>query len=79
MNGLKLAIKIVFLTARQLIKDEGLLCGGSSGASMWAAIQMVKKYNLDSSKRIVVILLDSVRNYVNKFIVDEWIEEKNLL
>ena len=75
----KTSDKNSFLTARQLIKDEGLLCGGSSGASMWAAIQMAKKYNLDSSKRIVVILPDSVRNYVNKFIVDEWMEEKNLL
>lgn len=75
----KTSDKDSFLTARQLIKDEGLLCGGSSGASMWAAIQMAKKYNLDSSKRIVVILPDSVRNYVNKFIVDEWMEQKDLL
>ena len=75
----KTSDKDSFLTARKLIKEEGLLCGGSSGASMWAAIQMAKKYNLDSSKRIVVILPDSIRNYVNKFIVDEWMEEKNLL
>lgn len=67
-----------FFMARKLISNEGLLCGGSSGASMWAAIQVAKRYNMEN-KRIVVILPDSVRNYVNKFIVDEWMEEKNLV
>ena len=75
----KTSDKDSFLMAKKLICKEGLLCGGSCGASMWAAIQMAKKYNLDKNKRIVVILPDSVRNYVNKFIVDEWMEEKNLL
>lgn len=68
-----------FFMARKLIRNEGLLCGGSSGASMWAAIEIAKKYNLDESKRVVVILPDSIRNYVNKFIVDDWLKDKNLL
>ena len=29
-----------FLTARQLIRQEGLLVGGSSGAAVWAAMQV---------------------------------------
>ena len=74
----KTSDKESFSMARKLISNEGLLCGGSSGASMWAAIQVAKRYNMEN-KRIVVILPDSVRNYVNKFIVDEWMEEKNLI
>ncbi len=31
-----------FIMARQLIREEGLLCGGSSGGSMHAAIKACK-------------------------------------
>ena len=59
-----------FLMARQLICDEGLLCGGSSGAAMLAAIQAAK--DLRSDQRCAVILPDSVRNYMTKFLSDDW-------
>lgn len=59
-----------FETARRLIRDEGILCGGSSGSAMWAALQVAK--TAPASTRIVVILPDSIRNYLSKFISDEW-------
>ncbi|MBI4821476.1 MAG: cystathionine beta-synthase [Deltaproteobacteria bacterium] len=62
-----------FLTARKLIRREGLLCGGSSGSAMWAAIQVAKR--VGPGKRFVVILPDSVRNYMTKFIDDQWMKE----
>ena len=31
-----------FRMARQLIRQEGLLVGGSSGAAVWAALQVCK-------------------------------------
>ena len=62
-----------FLMARRLIRQEGLLCGGSSGGAVWAARQMAEKYGPD--KRIVVILPDSVRNYMTKFVDDNWMRE----
>jgi cysteine synthase len=43
-----------FNIARRLIREEGLLCGGSSGANVWAAIQVAKE--LGPGKRIVTIL-----------------------
>lgn len=58
------------LMARRLIKEEGLLCGGSSGASAWGAIQAAK--TLEAGQRCVVILADSVRNYMTKFLNDDW-------
>lgn len=59
-----------FLMARRLIRKEGLLVGGSSGAATWAAVQMAKKYG--PNKRIVTLLPDSVRNYMTKFLDDGW-------
>lgn len=61
-----------FSQARELIRKEGLLCGGSSGAAMYAAIRIAKEWNLESEKRMVVILPDSVRNYMSKFLSDDW-------
>jgi cystathionine beta-synthase len=62
-----------FLMARRLIRQEGLLCGGSSGSAMWAALQVARR--LGPGKRIVVLLPDSVRNYMTKFVDDRWMKE----
>jgi cystathionine beta-synthase len=62
-----------FLLARKLIRQEGLLCGGSSGSAVWAALEMAKKYG--PNKRIVVLLPDSVRNYMTKFMDPMWMKE----
>jgi cystathionine beta-synthase len=62
-----------FLMARRLIRQEGLLCGGSSGSAVWAAVEIAKE--LGTGKRIVAILPDSVRNYMTKFLDDLWMRE----
>lgn len=61
-----------FLMARRLIRQEGILCGGSSGAAMSIAIQVAKDYQLGKAQRLLVILPDSVRNYMSKFLDDDW-------
>lgn len=63
-----------FMMARKLIREEGLLCGGSSGSAMAAAVKMAQE--LKEGQRCVVILADSVRNYMSKFLSDEWMCEK---
>ena len=62
-----------FLNARRLIKEEGMLVGGSSGTALTAALEEAKL--LGEGKRMVVILPDSVRNYMTKFISDDWMNE----
>ncbi|KAI7856624.1 cystathionine beta-synthase [Circinella umbellata] len=62
-----------FLMARRLIREEGILCGGSSGTAMSAAVQVAK--GLKEGQRCVVILPDSVRNYMTKFLNDDWMRE----
>ncbi|KAJ8714044.1 hypothetical protein PYW08_007664 [Mythimna loreyi] len=63
-----------FLMARELSRKEGLLCGGSSGSAMCAAIKAVKALNVGAGKRVVVILPDGIRNYMSKFVSDQWME-----
>lgn len=66
-----------FIMARRLIREEGLLCGGSSGTNMVGAIKAAK--SLKKGQRCVVILPDSVRNYMTKFLSDDWMSEKGFL
>ncbi|KAL4656575.1 cystathionine beta-synthase-like [Arapaima gigas] len=66
-----------FAMSRMLIRDEGLLCGGSSGSAMAAAVKAAKE--LKESQRCVVILPDSLRNYMSKFLSDKWMCDKGFL
>ncbi len=48
-------------TARDLAKIQGLLVGTSSGANVWAAVQIARKYGKD--KIIATILADRAERY----------------
>lgn len=50
-------------TARELCLKEGLLCGVSSGAAMWAALRVAER--LGKGKRVVVILPDRGERYLS--------------
>jgi cystathionine beta-synthase len=47
--------------ARELIKKEGILCGGSTGSNVLAALGIAKSFKC---RRIVTIAQDSIRNYM---------------
>lgn len=66
-----------FRIARRLIKEEGLLIGGSSGSAVWGALQAAQSLNED--QRCLVILPDSIRNYLSKFVEDAWLEMEGFL
>jgi cysteine synthase len=38
--------------------------GGSSGAAMYCALLAAKKYNMTAGDRVVVVLPDTIRNYM---------------
>lgn len=81
-NGLidqyiKVNDKDSFLMARRLIKEEGLLVGGSSGSAMWGALKAAE--TLKKGQKCVVLLPDGIRNYLTKFVDDHWMKEKGLL
>jgi cysteine synthase A len=73
----KTADKESFLMARRLIKEEGLLVGGSSGSAVWAALQVANR--LKRNQKCLVILPDSIRNYMSKFVDDDWMKGKGFL
>lgn len=66
--------EVSFKMARRLIKEEGLMVGGSSGAAMHACL--LAAASLGRGQRVVVILPDSTRNYMSKFLSDEWMVAK---
>lgn len=66
-----------FSMARRLIREEGLLVGGSSGTAVWAALQAAK--TLQKGQRCLVILPDGIRNYMSKFVDDKWMKEHGFL
>eukprot|EP00511_Aplanochytrium_stocchinoi_P010796 CAMPEP_0204872144 /NCGR_PEP_ID=MMETSP1348-20121228/37432_1 /ASSEMBLY_ACC=CAM_ASM_000700 /TAXON_ID=215587 /ORGANISM="Aplanochytrium stocchinoi, Strain GSBS06" /LENGTH=495 /DNA_ID=CAMNT_0052026847 /DNA_START=61 /DNA_END=1545 /DNA_ORIENTATION=- len=66
-----------FVMARRLIREEGLLCGGSCGAAVVGAMKAAKE--LKAGQRCVVILADSVRNYMTKFLAPEWMVENGFM
>ncbi|KAL8996672.1 MAG: hypothetical protein Q9188_006511 [Gyalolechia gomerana] len=68
-----------FAYARRLIAEEGLLVGGSSGSAMAAMVKSVKDLGLGKEDTIVVILPDSIRSYLSKFVDDDWLAANDLL
>jgi len=74
---IKSADKESFIMARRLIREEGLLCGGSSGATMSCAIQAAK--DLKPGQKCVALLADGVRNYMTKFLDDQWLADRDII
>ena len=58
-----------FETARKLCREEGVLSGISSGAAVWAALQLASRVE-NEGKTIVAILPDSGERYLSTQLSD---------
>ncbi len=68
--------KDAFLTARKLADVEGIIAGGSSGAALWACLQLARKQ--DRPCRIATLFSDSAYRYLSSIYNDEWLKEKGI-
>ncbi|MFI3300691.1 MAG: cysteine synthase A [Candidatus Gastranaerophilales bacterium] len=57
------------ITARKLASKEGILCGISSGAAMFASLKL-SEYSENDNKTIVTILADSGERYLSSGLFD---------
>ncbi|KAI7903068.1 tryptophan synthase beta subunit-like PLP-dependent enzyme [Cokeromyces recurvatus] len=67
----KVSDKEAYSVARRLIRDEGILCGPSSGA----VVAAIHKTHYTSP---VVILNDAAKNYTSTLLSDDWLFENDL-
>src|SRR5881227_2044111 len=70
--------KECFLLTREIVRQEGIFCGGSSGAAVAGAIRYAEQLG-DEKKNIVVLLPDSAQKYLSKIFDDEWMRSNGFL
>ena len=63
-----------FLTARELLKQEGILGGSSTGLLLAAALRYCRAQT--SPKRVVSLVCDSGNKYLSKMYNDFWLREQ---
>ncbi len=66
-----------FLWARQLVRQEGIFAGGSSGSALAGAMKYCRR--LGPERLPVVIFPDSGSRYLSKFYDDKWMREFGFL
>jgi cystathionine beta-synthase len=66
-----------FLWARQLVRQEGIFAGGSSGSALAGAIKYAAK--LPADRLVVVIFPDSGSRYLSKFYDNKWMRENGFM
>jgi cystathionine beta-synthase len=68
-----------FLTARRLMRDEAIFCGGSSGSAVAGLLKSRFIRELEPGKTAVVLLPDSGNRYLSKMFDDTWMRENGFL
>ena len=68
-----------FLMGRRLTREEGLFCGGSSGAAVEGALSYARDHQLGENDLVVAFLPDAGETYLSKMYSDEWMKQNSSL
>jgi len=63
-----------FQCARALIRHEGMMIGGSCGSALHGARDYIKQAKLGKDAKVVILFADATRNYMSKFLSDDWMQ-----
>jgi cystathionine beta-synthase len=66
-----------FLTTRRLAREEGILAGGSGGTSVFAMLEVARRYGPETT--ILTTIPDGGRGYLSKVFDDNWMLEHGFL
>jgi cystathionine beta-synthase len=66
-----------FLTTRRLAREEGILSGGSGGTSVFAMLEVAKRFGPETT--ILTTIPDGGRGYLSKVFDDNWMLEHGFL
>lgn len=68
-----------FMMGRRLAREEGLFCGGSSGAAVEGTLKYLRGKQLGKDALVVVLLPDAGEIYLSKMYSDEWMRQNQYL
>lgn len=74
---IQVADRDAFHTARLLASEEGIFAGGSTGANVWAALEIAK--GVKKPTTIVTLAPDGGIKYLSKIFNDDWMQKHQLL
>ncbi len=81
IDGVRKAFRITdreaFATARELLQQEGILAGSSTGTLLSAALRYCQAQT--APKRVVTFACDSGNKYLSKMFNDDWMRQQGLL
>lgn len=66
-----------FKLARRLAREEGILCGGSAGTAVAAALQIAE--TMHEGQVVVVLIPDTGERYLSKLHNDEWLRDNRMV
>jgi len=67
-----------FLMTRDVVRKEGIFCGGSSGAATVGALKWLRD-NDTEGQQVLILLPDTGRQYLGKIFNDDWMKENGYL
>jgi cystathionine beta-synthase len=72
--------KECFQLTRALVRQEGVMCGGSCGAAVAGAIRYAEQLDRDghAPQNILVLLPDGSQKYLSKIFDDNWMRDQRL-